>query len=185
RPVLLLQRYHTTHSSSQGRQSEEVLSTQQPMEDVLVRKGRLIPKPRSIWPKVNVLGIDFVHLYTVLLFWLESFLTSHEPLRKFCDRITYEITTVIIDGIRSLLNQSLLELWNSLRSIAETNDHDTRNNIFARKAPTFKEFEMPRFYANLLFGIGPLHIEDSLMDTIIIYAPAQERGDNYRRTKLP
>lgn len=154
-------------------------------EDFVVRDGRMTSRPTSRWPAVTVARVDFDVLHARLLKPLTDTLMGHNPLRHQFDGAQAEIDNAINDAAAMLLDQALFELWNRLRVIAETYDHQTRINVFTQRAPVMEGFQLPRFYASLLSSIGPLRIEDSFFDTTVIYSPAQALQDNFGRAGPP
>lgn len=149
------------------------------LEETIVQQGRFNAQPRRVWPQTTVANINFEELAYAIRSILIDCLQDYEPLRIHFSGTSDEIDAAIQAGITDLTTQALLELWNRLRILAETHHRQTRNDRFPRKAPGFEGFQLPRFLANMLSGIGPLRIEESLMDTTIIYAPPQALRDNF------
>ena len=154
-------------------------------EERLVREGRLFTFPKKNWTTVTVATVDFELLFNALRTPLRNYLAAHEDFRAQYDGTTDEITEAIVSDINMFLSQALHDTWNRLRFVAETHHYPTRDNNMRRKAPSIEGFKLPRFYAAILSGIGPLVVEDSIYNTTIIYSTIQDRRDNYGRQAPP
>ncbi|GAB2282842.1 hypothetical protein Dimus_017378 [Dionaea muscipula] len=150
-------------------------------EDDLVREGKLSARPRQRWPTAQVARVNFDLIFESITPTLCNALRGHELLRNQFNGTSADIDRVIAECTDALMNQAMNELWNRLRKISETYSPATRTGVFTRKAPALRGFELPRFIASLLSGIGPLHIDDGPFDTYVIYAPCENTRDHFGR----
>ncbi|KAF5198511.1 hypothetical protein FRX31_011897 [Thalictrum thalictroides] len=145
------------------------------IEEKLVEQGRLMPRPCSRWPTTTVAKLDMDVLFTVLSKNLTLVLRFNDQLRWQLYDEDVDIDAFIDEAITHYCHQALNELWNRLRAVAGSYDFNARDNIFHAKAPSMFDFVFPQFFATLLSGIGPLYISGTLSDTVVIYAPEENR----------